>query len=228
MFFRRPFRVNEVLQMVTRFSSVVAWVLPLILCQVGQCDFWVNELNYESSPNVEIVVSPSSSAVSLSTVTWSLYDGSTGSVYASHLLSSFTFGSTLNGYSIFRLTGFTIQNGGPSGGPNIPDGWAISVGGSVVEFKSYEGSFTATSGVAAGLTSTDIGVRQEQGTPSESSMQLQGTGTVASQFTWIAGQGPSYGQQNLGQTLQAVPEPSSVAFAGLALCAILIRRKWKS
>ncbi len=211
--------------MIIQIFRSFAFALPLVLCPIAKCDFWVNELNYESEPNVEIVVSPSSSAVNLATVTWSLYDGSTGSVYASHLLSSFSFGSTLNGYSLYRLSGFTIQNGGPSGGPNIPDGWAISVGGSVAEFKSYEGTFTATSGVAAGLTSTDIGVRQEQGTPTQSSMQLQGIGSVASQFNWISGQGPSYGQQNLGQTLQAVPEPSTILLAGVGLSLFAFRRK---
>ncbi len=211
--------------MIIKLFRYCSFAFPLVLCQCAKGDFWLNELNYESEPNVEIVVSPSSSAINLGTVTWSLYDGSTGSVYASHLLSSFTFGSTLNGYSLIRLSGFTIQNGGSSGGPNIPDGWAISVGGSVVEFKSYEGTFTATSGVAVGLTSTDIGVRQEQGTPSQSSMQLLGIGSTAAQFKWISGQGPSYGQQNLGQSLQAVPEPGSIALAGLAASLIFFRRK---
>ncbi len=47
-----------------------------------------------------------------------------------------------------------IQNGDP-------DGIAlVDPGGLVVEFLSYEGTFTAVSGPAAGMTSTDIGVRE--------------------------------------------------------------------
>ena len=47
-----------------------------------------------------------------------------------------------------------IQNGSP-------DGLAlVDAGGAVVEFLSYEGSFTATSGNANGLVSVDIGVSE--------------------------------------------------------------------
>ena len=211
--------------MVKKVLLVIGFLLPLVVCRGSMADFWVNELNYQSSPNIEIVRSPSSAGANLSTVILSLYDGSTGTVYASHALSTFTVGATVNNYTLYSLTGFTIQTGGPSGGPDIPDGWAISVAGTVAEFKSYEGTFTAVSGVAAGLTSTDIGVRQEQGYPAQSSSQLTGTGTASASFNWISGQGPSYGQVNLSQTLVAVPEPSSIVLLGLVAGAIFLRRK---
>ena len=52
-----------------------------------------------------------------------------------------------------------IQNGSP-------DGLAlVNAGGTVIEFLSYEGTFVAASGPAAGLTSTDIGIL-EAGTES--------------------------------------------------------------
>lgn len=209
------------------FRNLTLSVACLFSCLVSlqaRADIWVNELNYESFPNVEIVVSPTSAGVNLSTVLWSLYDGTTGTVYATHALSTFSVGATVNSYTLYTLSGFTIQNGGPSGGPDIPDGWAISVNGVIQEFKSYEGSFTATSGVAQGLTSMDIGVRQETGTPTASSMQLLDTGTVAANFRWIPGQGPSYGQVNLGQVL-AVPEPGSIALLCACVCGVVVHQR---
>jgi len=202
------------------FIRLTSLVLPLIFCYRALGDFWVNEINYESSPSIEIVASPSSAGVNLGTVILSLYDGATGNIYASHALSSFTLGATTNDYSLYSLSGFTIQAGNPSGQPDSPDGWAISIGASVFEFRSYEGVFTANSGVAAGLTSTDIGVRQNTGFPTQSSSQLLGTGMRASDFLWIAGQGPSFGQVNLGQTLVAVPEPNSIVLLGLGIAGI--------
>jgi DNA/RNA endonuclease G (NUC1)/PKD repeat protein len=73
-----------------------------------------------------------------------------------------------------------IQNGGSTaGGTTDPDGFAlVDAVGNVVEFLSYEGSFTALSGPAAGQTSTDIGIR-ELGTESASpvwSLKRDGAG----------------------------------------------------
>jgi DNA/RNA endonuclease G (NUC1) len=52
-----------------------------------------------------------------------------------------------------------IQNGG-AGTTTEPDGIALVNGTTVIEFLSYEGSFVAASGAAAGLTSTNIGVAE--------------------------------------------------------------------
>lgn len=71
-----------------------------------------------------------------------------------------------------------IQNGGP-------DGMAlVDAGGDVVQFLSYEGSFTALGGPADGLTSTDIGVSESSATPAGFSLQLVGSGSVYEDFSW--------------------------------------------
>lgn len=63
-----------------------------------------------------------------------------------------------------------IQNG-------APDGIALVDGaGNVVEFLSYEGSFTAANGPAAGMTSVDIGVQQNE-TATGLSLQRNASGT---------------------------------------------------
>ena len=65
-----------------------------------------------------------------------------------------------------------IQNGDP-------DGFAlVNASGTVVEFLSYEGTFTAANGPAAGMTSTDIGVREDgTTTPVGHSLQRLPDGT---------------------------------------------------
>jgi DNA/RNA endonuclease G (NUC1) len=64
-----------------------------------------------------------------------------------------------------------IQNGSP-------DGMAlVRADGVVAEFLSYEGSFAAVNGVAAGLTSVDIGVSEAANTPPGSSLQRNPDGT---------------------------------------------------
>ena len=51
-----------------------------------------------------------------------------------------------------------IQNGSP-------DGIALVNGSTVLEFISYEGTFTATNGPATGMTSTDVGVSEPTSSP---------------------------------------------------------------
>ena len=87
-----------------------------------------------------------------------------------------------------------IQNGGA-------DGIVLYDGSSVVQFFSYEGVINATSGVANGMTSTDIGVA-EGGSTVGSSLQLTGSGTTYSDFSW-QGEGPaaSMGSLNAGQSI---------------------------
>ncbi len=86
-------------------------------------------------------------------------------------------GGTGFGAAAFPFAG--IQNGDP-------DGVAlVEPLGSVVEFLSYEGSFTATNGRATGMLSTDIGVAEGDTTPAGFSLQLLNgawTGPVASSF----------------------------------------------
>jgi len=63
-----------------------------------------------------------------------------------------------------------LQNG-PS------DGFAlVAPGGVVVELLSYEGSFVAANGPAAGMTAVDVGVSQGSTTPVNSSIQRQPNG----------------------------------------------------
>jgi len=72
----------------------------------------------------------------------------------------------------------------------------------VVEFLSYEGPLTATSGPASGMTSTQIPTGQDDTTPVGQSLQRQGTGRAPASFTWSTPQAMTQGAVNTGQTLQ--------------------------
>jgi hypothetical protein len=86
-----------------------------------------------------------------------------------------------------------MQNGSP-------DGLALVDGtGTVIQFLSYEGSFTAVSGPAAGMTSTDIGISEPADAPRRTSLQLAGTGAAYADFTWEGPLGKTDGSVNENQ-----------------------------
>lgn len=119
--------------------------------------------SFDSQEALEIVAPAGTSLAGWKVV---LYNGASTvrAPYNTRTLSG-TMPDQCGGIGTFVLTyNNVIQNG-------APDGMAlVDPSGAVVEFLSYEGTFTAASGVAAGMTSTDIGVSQE-GTPVEQSLR---------------------------------------------------------
>lgn len=103
-----------------------------------------------------------------------LYNGSGGVVYESPAPTKTLTGvipatCDTRGVIVLDYPINGIQNG-------APDGIAlVDASGHVVEFLSYEGSFTATNGPASGLTSTDIGASQGGSEPLGSSLQRSGS-----------------------------------------------------
>lgn len=73
-----------------------------------------------------------------------------------------TPGCGTRGVAVMAFASNGLQNGGTSAtGTTDPDGFAlVNPSGVVVEFLSYEGSFVAADGPAAGMTSVDVGVRE--------------------------------------------------------------------
>ncbi|MBL0938334.1 MAG: DNA/RNA non-specific endonuclease [Gemmatimonadaceae bacterium] len=109
---------------------------------------------------------------------WSivLYNGNGGASYLTRALTGVipaTCGT--RGVVVEAISG--IQNGG-AGTNTEPDGFAlVNAQGELVEFLSYEGTFTATTGAASGVTSTSIGVAQD-GAPVGMSLQRNVAGTA--------------------------------------------------
>ena len=157
---------------------------------------WINEIHYDNDGGdtgefVEVVANFDASAYSLQP-----YNGSNGQTDGSPA-SLGSAQSTTSGYNVYSVAISGLQNGSPDGVALLDEN------GSVVEFISYEGSFTASDGPAAGATSTDIGVEESSSTPVGQSLQLTGSGTTASDFTWSGPSDDSPGSINAGQTITA-------------------------
>ncbi len=170
-------------------------------------DVFINEFHYDNNSTdtgefVEIAVGPGFGGA-LSDIDILFYNGSNpaaATVYRTlNLQNDFTLGDIVAGYRIFSavLPQDYIQNG-------ANDGFAVvnKLTSQVLQLISYEGVFTATSGLTAGMTSTDIGVSQN-GTDvvGKSALGLTGSGAVAGDFTWVkfSGIDHSPGQPNDGQ-----------------------------
>ena len=189
-------------------TTLTAAVLTLAATTAANAAF-INEFDSDqpSTDNaefVEIALAPGESIADFSLV---LYNGASTQRSPYGTLSSFNVGASQGGFTLYStplLPSNSIQNGDP-------DGIALIRGGtSVIEFLSYGGSFTAASGVAAGMTSTNIGVVDTSGSPNVS-VQRTGTGDQASDFTFVTA-APSRNAVNAGQSFQPAPTNSDPEF----------------
>ncbi|NUN65608.1 ExeM/NucH family extracellular endonuclease [Pseudanabaena biceps] len=158
---------------------------------------FINEIHYDNNGTDigEFVEIAGVAGTNLTGWTLVLYNGTGGAAYNTTDLSTFSIDDEGNGFGAFSVSfpSNGIQNG-------APDGIALVNNGTVVQFLSYEGVFTATSGAANGLTSTDIGVLESGTEAAGLSLQLTGTGTESGNFVWNAPSAVSSGTINAGQT----------------------------
>lgn len=145
-----------------------------ILAFTGSCSLlfsqtaFINEIHYDNIGTdedefVEVAIDLTScpgGACNSSDFLIYKYNGSNGSPYGNvsqrPLPSAAAGGDGLYTLYLFEPT-TDIQNGDP-------DGFALVYNGTVLEFISYEGIITATSGPASGQVSSDIGVEESDTT----------------------------------------------------------------
>lgn len=172
-------------------------------------DPWINEIHYDNAGTDENEGFEIAGPAGLSLDGWSLlsYNGATGQVYASNSLSgSLTDAGDGIGFAWFDAS--TLQNG--------PDGLAlVNPSAVVVSFLSYGGTFTATDGDANGQTSVALGVEESASTASTESLQLNGSGYKASDFTWSAAATSTHNATN---TTQTITTPSAMVCDGAGQC----------
>lgn len=156
---------------------------------------FINELHYDDAGTDAGEAVEIAAPVGTDLSGWSLvlYNGNGGASYGTIALSGVVPGQD-DGFGTLSFDTPGLQNG-------APDGVAlVAPGGAVVQFLSYEGSFTATSGPAAGLTSTDIGVAEDPAPADGFSLQLVGAGSVYDDFSWaLVPAENSFGGVNAGQ-----------------------------
>jgi len=186
---------------------------------LSHASLFINEFHYDNSGmdvNEGIEVA-GLAGTDLSGYHLLLYNGSNGTVYSDILLEGIISDQSGNYGALFFST--NLQNG--------PDGIALTdSSGNVLQFISYEGSFTATDGNAEGITSVDIGLFEASNSKPNASLQLAGTGIDS--FEWIldtASRGQINGQQSFGAQ---VPVPATLPLLASSLVALgLIRRRCK-
>ncbi|HEX4744142.1 MAG TPA: ExeM/NucH family extracellular endonuclease [Candidatus Limnocylindria bacterium] len=178
-------------------SGLTTTASPLALAATS---VFINEFHYDNTGTdagefIEIAGPAGTDLTGWSIV---LYNGANGAVYDTDALSG-TIPDQQNGFGTVSLSYPVngIQNG-------APDGIALVNGTTVIQFLSYEGTFTAVGGPANGMTSTAIGATEIGTEPIGRSLQLQGSGTSYEDFSWSAPIPSTQSAVNTGQTFAAV------------------------
>ncbi len=158
---------------------------------------FVNEFHYDNDGTDagEAIEIAGPAGTDLSGWSLVLYNGNGGAPYNTINLS----GVIADQQSGFGTTTFSLPVNGLQNGS--PDGFAlVDPASTVVQFLSYEGSFTAVGGPADGMTSVDVGVSESSSTLIGESLQLTGTGSMAEDFTWTGPVADTFNAINTGQT----------------------------
>ncbi len=175
-------------------------LLAAALCAAAlpaMAQVFVNEIHYDNAGTDVGEAVELAGAAGTDLAGWSLvrYNGNGGGSYGTTALSG-TIPDQQGGFGTVVIDFPTngLQNGSP-------DGIAlVDATGGVVQFLSYEGTFTAADGPASGLVSSDIGVFEPNTTAIGDSLQLTGTGNAYAQFAWAPPQPNTFGAVNTGQT----------------------------
>lgn len=148
---------------------------------------WINEFHYDNTgtDQGEGIEVAGMAGVDLSCFQIVFYNGANGQTYGTLNLSG-VLDDEGCGYGALWFSQAPIQNGAPDGFALVFNPALCALPGSVqvIQFLSYEGTFTAVNGPAAGMTSTAIPVQETANTPVGYSLQLQGFGTSYSDFYW--------------------------------------------
>lgn len=211
-----------------KLLGVTIAFVAVMTTQGALVNAWFNEFHYDNDGDdvgefLEVAVP--SDFTDLGNLTVTLYNGVNGMTYGSaHDLSTFLVGSAYSGHQLYSLS--LPLNGLQNG---APDGFSLSHAGILIQFLSYEGSFTAAEGPAVGQGSINIGVSESGSTAEGASLGLEGTGNHYSDFSWTDFNSETLGTFNLGQTFTAVPEPEEWGLiAALGLFAVAGLHSWRS
>lgn len=138
----------------------------------------INEFHYDNSGTdvnefieIRITENLANQPTDLSQYSVVLYNGSNQSDYATETLNNLT--QTCDGSNCYYVWDVALQNG-------APDGIALSGPLGLIEFISYEGSFTGVSSIANGTTSSDIGLSETASTTGNGSIERTNSGTWTS------------------------------------------------
>ncbi|MFT5233661.1 MAG: endonuclease I [Candidatus Krumholzibacteriia bacterium] len=197
------FLANESLE------SAEANAMPILGGGSGGSLVWINEFHYDNVVTDTGEFFEIAGLANTDLSGWKIvgYNGNGGAVYNTINLSG-VLPDQENGYGTLAFNMVGMQNGSP-------DGLAlVDNQNTVVEFISYEGELTATSGVAVGEISVDVGVTESNSTPIGYSLQRIGSGSTSADFTWQAEAAHSSNLINPGQSFGSPNQVPSAAANG--------------
>lgn len=165
-------------------------------CGSTPANLWINEIHYDNdSIDIDEAVEIAGEAgTDLSCYSLVFYNGNDGTAYMINTLVG-TLPDLGNGYGVANFLIPDIQNGAPDGVALVFDTTQV------VQFLSYEGSFTATDGPAAGSTSADIGFSEEPAPAAGQSLYLTGHGNSYQDFSWAGPAASTWDALNNGQII---------------------------
>lgn len=188
----------------TRLALALA--LGLGAAASAHAEVFINEIHYDNAgtdvgESIEVVASAGENLAGYQLVR---YNGNGGGSYGTDAVPA---GNQVACGGLVRLATVGYPLDGLQNG--APDGVAlVDPQGQVVQFLSWEGTFTASNGPAADMQSTDIGVAETNTAPAGTSLQLSGSGSVAGDFGWAGSATQTFGTCNNGQTFG---EPGNAA-----------------
>ncbi|MFC0681980.1 ExeM/NucH family extracellular endonuclease [Lysobacter korlensis] len=165
---------------------------------------YISEIHYDNAGTdtgefIEVHLPAGTSSAGLSIV---LYNGGNGAVYDTDALPAVTAPAGAAAVAVLEYPVNGIQNGNP-------DGVALVRGAEVLEFLSYGGVMTPTTGPAAGIPSTDIGVTETNSTPAGQSLSRSYDPT-SDRLVWSGPAPATKGAVNGGGTTEPEPDPVAV------------------
>ncbi len=191
-------------------SLVVAVATCLLLAPgAAGAAVFVNELHYDNAGSdtgerVEVVAT---AGEDLSGYRVYLYNGSSAGSATAYDDRALPAGSVAGCGGSVGIAVLDYPADGLQNGPN--DAIAlVDAGGAVVQFLGYEGSVTAASGPAAGMTSDSLPVSEGSGTAAGTSLQLRGSGVGYDDFSWEGSSAASFGACNSGQSFDGGGDPA--------------------
>jgi predicted extracellular nuclease len=192
---------NRLLSLAVCLAMAISF-LPVSRVLAAPTTVFINEIHYDNTgtDSGEAIEVAGPAGTDLTGWSLVLYNGSGGAPYGTAALSG-SIPDLGGGFGVVVVDYSGIQNG-------APDGMAlVDASNNVIQFLSYEGTFTAVGGPADGMLSTDIGVSENGSGPVGDSLQLTGSGTTYEDFTWAADAPNTFGAFNTGQTFGAAPKP---------------------
>ncbi|CAE7469399.1 unnamed protein product [Symbiodinium sp. CCMP2592] len=195
--------VRTTTTMVTTTTTTTATTSTAVVCTTCSAHVWINEFHYDNAgSDVDEFVELAGLAGTDLTGWQIVYYNGNGSPYDTDTPGTVVLTPSAGATGLNTCYGFYVQNRN-SIQNGAPDGIAlVDSTGQVTEFISYEGTITANSGPAAGMTSVDVGVSESSTTPVGDSLQLAGQGLCGPGFDWAGPVPDTPGAINVGQSFE--------------------------